>query len=245
MIGLINGWQLLTGTFLVLSLSTFNMVFAGEIASASIQFKTTAWGPYAEIVIEYMPPMEEAMAAFNDPEARARIIAKAREEAEKNPAVLIYIPELDYGMTGTFKSLRIESGNGVSITPKGRLGTPYSPNRDQYTGTVEIQKFTKDELIGHYVANLYHKKWTDSDRPVTQREHIGHRSGEFRVDRLSRDDLRIDPEPVKVDPDADPLLRRVQEMGVPPEAQAMALKLLRDLPPEQQEMVLKSYKKPN
>lgn len=209
--------------------------------SASISFTDTAWGPYAAIVIEYMPSAEDAVATFGDPAALARLAEQSQAEAEKDRTVVIDIPNLDYGVTGSFENLRIVSGEGISVTPTGRLGSRYTPTRKYFTGKAVILEFTKELLTGSYDAELYLEKGTRSGGPATKRDYVGHVAGEFTIINPALDDLRIEPEPLAVEPGADVLIQRLHELNVPPQSQAMLIEMLKDLSPEQQEMFLQHY----
>ncbi len=238
--------------------------------TASVNFHEMPWGRYTEIVIEQLPSIDAAIEASQDPEKLAAMVAEAQargmesEDFATDQAVVILIPGLEYGMSGTFTNVRIESGNGISVTKDGKIGARLAPTRAEYTGVVTLEEFTETSLKGSYAADLYNEHMTDREIRAKERDFVGRVSADFDIDLSPPDSSVYDqppadspgynPVPSGMDPfnlpdvpkdldDKDTtLVRRMQEAGVPPETQGAMLQMLRDLPPEQVDTVLKSYK---
>ena len=238
--------------------------------TASVKFHEMPWGRYTEIVIEQLPSVDAAIAASQDPAKLAAMVNEAQSRAAGDEgslaeqAVVILVPGLEYGMSGTFKNVRIESGKGISVTEDGRIGARLAPTSTEYTGVVTLQEFTETSLKGSYAADLYNEHMTDREIRERARDFVGHVEADFAIDlsppdpsvydQLSSDGGSYNPAPSGVDPfnlpdvpgdlnekDAE-LVRRMQEAGVPPDLQGAMLPMLRDLPPERVDMVLDSYK---
>lgn len=180
----------LAGILLLASAAPLNAQQAAE--TASMAFAAGPGGDFVSIEIGAgaAPSIGDAMEMAGDPAAMAQLAGQMMSSDLEDSTVMILVPDLDYGMTGTFTNLRIESGEGVSITPTGRLGSPYSRNRDQYTGTLTITEFTRTVMVGSYSADLYHMEWSSGTGPTRRREFVRRVSGQFMIGMPLFDDTR-------------------------------------------------------
>lgn len=247
-----NKWYICPlGTLIVMSLHMpVSVVAAGLEQSASVVFTEMPWGRYTEITIEYLPTTQQAMEARANPWQTGKLTEDMLEAAETDPAVTLIVPGLEYGMTGVFENVRIETDEGISVKRDGRLGARLAPTSTEYTGKVTIFEFTQHRLRGSYHADLYNKVMSDREIRARARDSVGRIDSDFDIDtsvafpgQLAT--LPEVPEAEQLSAQDAVLLRRMQEAGVPPDVQGQTLQMLRNLPPEMADMVLDTYKQDN
>jgi len=239
------------GTLILMCLPLPVSVAADDLRqSASVVFKEMPWGRYTEITIEYLPTAQQAMEATANPWQTGKLTEDMLEAAETDPAVRLIIPGLEYGMTGVFENVRIETDEGISVRRDGRLGARLAPTSTEYTGKVTIFEITLHRLKGSYHADLYNKDMSDREIRARARDFVGRIDSDFDVDmsvafpgQLAT--LPEAPESEQLSAQDAVLLRRMQEAGVPPDVQGQTLQMLRNLPPEMVNLVLDTYKQDN
>ena len=222
---------------------------AEMVQTASVAFHDGVWGRYAEISIEYLPTVKDAMDAYNNPSNQAGLVEQTMAAQEANPPVRIIIPGLEYGMTGAYTNVRIETNEGISIRPGGRVGSPSNPNTSDYVGKVTIAEFTADRIRGSYSADLYNKSPSDRETRARARDFVGHVEAVFDIDTSGTDQAEVDMLTRQLLPDAPAdlsgedaaLMEKIKAAGVPSDLQGFVLEQLRGMPPEMQDTVLSSY----
>ena len=219
--------------------------------SATVTFHDMPWGRTAEITIEFLPSADAALQAFNNPAKQAEMLEAMLAEEGSNPPVVILIPGLEYGMSGTFEKVRIESGEGISVPPDGRIGSRLAASSTEYTGTVTISEFTEQTLRGSYSAALYREDMTDREIRARQRDFIRNISGIVDVSLAPPDAAHYLEQaglptemaeiPDELSPEDQKLLERIRAAGVPPETQGQMLEMMRGMDDYMVEIVLDSY----
>lgn len=221
--------------------------------TASVDFVELPWGRFARITIEYLPDLGDSyqeIGEYMDPAKRAQLMAEIQAEAasgsmeEVGRTILITVPGLEYGMTGSWSDVRIESGNGISVPPdEPHIGSATSEGQNtRYTGVLTITEFSEDVLKGHFRADLFNADASRSEYEAGRRDLVGQVGGEldFDLSPIDAPEVSLAEVPDELsDSDAE-LLKRIQAAGVPQEVQGEWLERLRGLNPAMQQMVLDS-----
>lgn len=158
---------------------------AEEITAIKVHVNDGAGRPYTKIGVEMSPPINEIMAAMQDPASMQRMMADLGSTANEGKAVTMHLPAIDYGATGTYSGVRVSAGTGVSFDP----GYFEATGREKYTGTVAILEFTEEQLTGEYNAELYEPYYVEGRaRPLAR--HVQSVSGWFSKGMPVLDDPR-------------------------------------------------------
>ncbi len=250
------------------ALSRFSVILAAAVAigciplgafamdwkqTTSLNFTDWPWGRFTQISIEYVPDIGDniqEMSEYADPAKRAALMAEIQAEgmAEDPDAVgkniVITVPGLEYGMTGTWSNVRIESGNGISVPQdEDKVGSATGAGKGtNYTGELVVIEFNENLLRGSYRAQLYSNKLSMEEINARSRNYLGEVSGELNFDPT--------PEPVPEyqmaevpdelsDPDSE-LLQRIKDAGVPEDVQGQYLEMMRGMDPAMRQMILDS-----
>jgi hypothetical protein len=162
-------------------------VAADEITQVTVRVVDDVPEPYTVIKVDMGPSISEAMAAALDPAAQIELARRAMAlDGDNTGTVTMWLPLVDYGSNGSYGSVRIASGEGVSFDPHHFVET----KQERYTGTVTITEFTEDALAGTYSGMLY-KGERVAGPPYVKAVSVGEVSGWFRMGAPIASDDRI------------------------------------------------------
>lgn len=239
--------------FLVTGLVPALVIATDWKQTASVNFVEMPWGRFAQITIEYLPDMGdsiEEVSQYMDPAKQAELMAEVQDELNSGRAeevgrtILITVPGLEYGMTGAWSNVRIESGNGISVPhDQPHIGSATSAGQQtKYTGELEITEFTEDVLRGSYTAELFNADATREEYEAGRRDYLGQVAGslDFDLSPIDAPDIQLAEVPDQLNDSDAELLQRIKDAGVPGDIQGQYLDMLRGMKPEMQQMILDS-----
>jgi len=251
-----NAWKL--AALLLAFCLMPNFVFGTEWKqTASVRFVDMPWGRFTQITIEHLPDLGgsiEEVSEYMDPAKRAELMSEMQDEINSGRAeevgrtIMITVLGLDYGMTGVWSNVRIESGNGISIpADQAHVGSATSwgeTGESTYTGELIISEFTEDVIRGSYRAELFNSDASRREFEAGKRDYLGEVVGDLDFDLSAMDapdvQLAEAPEPDDLsDSDAE-LLERIKAAGVPADLEGQFLESLKGMDPAMQKMILES-----
>jgi hypothetical protein len=175
-------------------------------------------------------------------EVQAEAASGSLEEVGRT--ILITVPGLEYGMSGSWNNVRIESGNGISIpADESHLGSGTSPGEQtHYTGELTITEFTEDALRGSYQAQLFNADTSRRENEARRRDFVGALAGalDFDLRPIDAPEVHLAEVPETLSDEDAKLLERIRAAGVDPEVQGQMLEMLRGMDPAMQQMILES-----
>ena len=218
--------------------------------TASVNFVEMPWGRFAQISLEYMPDLGdnlEDVSEYMDPAKQAELMAEAmaQDHDAVGQSILITVPGLEYGMTGVWSNVRIESGNAISVPEdEDKVGSATGPGKGtNYTGELILTEFTEDVIRGSYRAQLYTDRLSMEEISARKRNYQGELVGELNHNlnqAIEAPDVKLADVPDQLsDADAE-LLQRIKDAGVPEDLQGQYLEMMRGMNPAMQQMILDS-----
>jgi hypothetical protein len=247
-----NGWVI--STLAVALFSVPNPVSGTDWKQvASVTFVEMPWGRFTQISIEYLPDLGdsiEEISEYMDPAKRDELMAEVQAEALATDPdavgrhILITVPGLEYGMTGQWSNVRIESGKGISVpADEPHIGSATSVGQQtHYTGELIITELSEDVLRGSYRAQLFNSEASRREYEAGRRDYMGELAAvlDFDLSPLDAPVVNLPGVPEELSESDAELLKRIQEAGVDPDVQGQMLEMLRGMDSAMQDMVLKS-----